>query len=232
MTRAHAVGLGVRIGMAYGLASGLLLAIAWLGAGWWLLAIWPALACALVGIDYLTGSSAWVALRPGWALPIRWLLLAPWLWATHVNAWVWTHQQPAAVPVAEGIWLGKALSRSGCQRLGMRSVVSMAAERACPTGIVPCQHIPVLDLTVPSSAQIQQAVDAIDQARIARPTLVCCALGYSRSALAVAAWLVATGAVPHPDAAIARLRQGPRRVVLSPTHRRALWLWHSTRSTP
>ena len=38
------------------------------------------------------------------------------------------------------------------------------------------------------------------------PVLVCCALGYSRSACAVAAWLLATGRAATVDAALARVR--------------------------
>ncbi|MCU0229205.1 MAG: hypothetical protein MUF01_16370 [Bryobacterales bacterium] len=218
------------IGIAYAAIGGLLLVVGWLGNGWLVVALWPALACAMVSASYLAGNGALIVRRPGWAFLPRRLALAPWMLATYANAWLWTHAEPPAVEVCPGIWLGKSLSGHGCQRLGIRSVVSMAAERGCPPGLAFCRHIPVLDLTIPTPAQLQHAVDAIDGSRDARPTLVCCALGYSRSALAMAAWLLASNAIAHPDAAILRLRQGPRRIVLSQADRLALWRWQFERS--
>jgi protein-tyrosine phosphatase len=47
---------------------------------------------------------------------------------------------------------------------------------------------------------------------------VCCALGYSRSAAAVATWLVMSGRARSVDAAIERVRLARPQVVLRPTH--------------
>jgi len=52
--------------------------------------------------------------------------------------------------------------------------------------------------------------------------LVCCALGYSRSACAVAAWLLATHRVASVDAAVLRVREARAEVVLGPRHAAAL----------
>ena len=55
-----------------------------------------------------------------------------------------------------------------------------------------------------------------------QPILVCCALGYSRSACAVAAWLLATGRTPSVDAALIRLAGCRPLVRLGEQHRAAL----------
>ena len=52
--------------------------------------------------------------------------------------------------------------------------------------------------------------------------LVCCALGYSRSAAAVATWLLASGRAATIDEAVAELRRVRPRVVLDAAARAAI----------
>jgi protein-tyrosine phosphatase len=79
----------------------------------------------------------------------------------------------------------------------MNSVVALTAELPIRSD----KYVPMLDLIAPTHEQIDAAVQAIDEMAGQRPTLVCCALGYSRSAIAVAAWLIAAGhAVSAEDA--------------------------------
>lgn len=82
--------------------------------------------------------------------------------------------------------------------------------------------LPILDLIPPSPALLLQAAEAIDRLRQQGPLLVCCALGYSRSASAVAAWLIHTGRCADIDAAEALIRQARPGVVLHAGHRQAL----------
>jgi protein-tyrosine phosphatase len=77
----------------------------------------------------------------------------------------------------------------------------------------------VLDLTMPDRAILAAAVQAIEARKPNGKVLVCCALGYSRSAIVVAAWLTATGRAPDADAAIARIRVLRPHIVLSDAHR-------------
>jgi len=51
---------------------------------------------------------------------------------------------------------------------------------------------------------------------------VCCALGYSRSAAAVAAWLVLSGRAADLEQALDRVRAARATIVLRRAHRRAL----------
>jgi protein-tyrosine phosphatase len=51
----------------------------------------------------------------------------------------------------------------------------------------------MLDLVPPDPASLADAAGAIEALRARGPVLVCCALGFSRSACAIAAWLVSTG---------------------------------------
>jgi protein-tyrosine phosphatase len=47
------------------------------------------------------------------------------------------------------------------------------------------------------------------------PVLVCCALGYGRSAAALAVWLVRTGRATDPAAALERLKQARPRLAVN-----------------
>ena len=76
----------------------------------------------------------------------------------------------------------------------------------------------MLDLTLPDRATLAAAVQAIERRPPTGRVLVCCALGYSRSATVVAAWLVATGRASDADAAVARLRALRPQIVLTDAH--------------
>jgi protein-tyrosine phosphatase len=88
----------------------------------------------------------------------------------------------------------------------------------------------MLDLALPSSEQISAAVSAISRMASRRPTLVCCALGYSRSAASVAAWLVADGRAAGIPTAVEMVRKARPQVVLSPAMVARLTQWAETRN--
>jgi hypothetical protein len=175
-----------------------------LGAFAWIL-LWPAAATLTVAIAYLADRPA-LFLSP----PIR-LLTAPYIAAAWINSRCWTRRQTPAHEVADGVWLGRApvwtfswLRSSGgtggfaCQAgikpadLLPRAVSFHSIVNCAPELNVGTRNIPMLDLVTPTTHQLQQATDAIEECAGDRPTLVCCALGVSRSAAAVAAWLLAT----------------------------------------
>jgi protein-tyrosine phosphatase len=77
-------------------------------------------------------------------------------------------------------------------------------------------RVPQLDLVLPTVAQMQQAVVAIETMRASgHKVLVCCALGYSRGALCVAAWLASHLQLNDAQAAVALVRAVRPQVVLS-----------------
>jgi protein-tyrosine phosphatase len=73
----------------------------------------------------------------------------------------------------------------------------------------------MLDLVAPSPESLAEAADAIETARARGPVLVCCALGYGRSAAALATWLVRSKRSPSLADAVARLRAARPRLALS-----------------
>jgi protein-tyrosine phosphatase len=101
-------------------------------------------------------------------------------------------------------------------------VVDLAAELGLAHGNKDLAVVPVLDLTTPAPQALAEAATAIERLRMRGPVLVCCALGYSRSACAVAAWLLATGRCATVAVALAKLRDARAQVVLGAPHVAAL----------
>ncbi|WP_313205378.1 dual specificity protein phosphatase family protein, partial [Stenotrophomonas sp.] len=71
-------------------------------------------------------------------------------------------------------------------------------------------------------AQLAEAADAIEALRAQGPLLVCCALGYSRSAASVATWLLRSGRVCSAAEAVARVRAARPSIVLHDVHLQAI----------
>lgn len=150
----------------------------------------------------LTGAATW--------------LLAPYLAGAWLNSRWWTRSVRLAVVVVPGLLLGRIPSGAEVRRGHYAAVVDLCAELPVNAAGVHYEVVPMLDLTAPDPARLRAAVLAIDAARRQGPTLVCCALGYSRSALACVAWLVYAGEARDVDEASARVRQARPGVVLKP----------------
>jgi hypothetical protein len=180
--------------------------------GWMLL--WPGFALSLVGGAYWTGNPAWIG---------TWLML-PYTTAAWINSRLWTRGEPSKNLLMDAVWIGRA--PSPLERNGMNSVVALAAEMP----IRGDAHIPMLDLLPPTEDQLEVAVRAIMTFAHRRPTLVCCALGYSRSAIAAAAWLIAAGHATDTDDAIEQVRRARPQVVVNPKFKLRLEQWAKRRN--
>lgn len=210
-----------RLACAYLASAGALAALAVLGGGAWLWLWWPALSLALVAANYaLLGAAGFQKQTDGrLGIAARWLY-APYLLAAWVNSRAWTHRQPAPVEVADGVWLGRIPGRG--EREGF-TVVDVCAELSLPGGARDGDRVvPMLDLVPPATTALLEAAEAIELGRRHGPVLACCALGYSRSAASVAAWLLRSGRAGTADEAIARLQAARPQVVLRAGHRGAL----------
>jgi protein-tyrosine phosphatase len=71
---------------------------------------------------------------------------------------------------------------------------------------------------VPAPEQLREAAEAIERLRAQGPLLVCCALGYSRSAASVATWLLRSGRAGDAEAAVAIVRAARPGIVLGTAH--------------
>ncbi len=216
------------------------------GAAAWALGLgrWPAAGLLVwLGVDLLLVASHYLVRGPGGFQkdaqgrmpPVLQALFAPYLLLARLNAWAWNRGQPPVLAIVDGVHLGP-LPRRLADAPG-HAVVDLCAElpvRPDPAPGVPAaglryRSVPCLDLLPPSQEALHQAAQLIEAARVHGPVRVCCALGRSRSAMAVAAWLLLTGRAADVDAAVDRVRAGQPRLALGPAHRRAL---QSLRAVP
>jgi hypothetical protein len=151
----------------------------------------------------------------------RWLF-APYRGAAWINSRAWTWREPKPVPVADGVHLGRMPTARELAASPITHVVDLTAEFAAPAGIGTYVAVPVLDLTTPPAAALAQAAEAIGRLRAQGPVLVCCALGCSRSACAVAAWLLASGRSPDVASALSTVRAARAAAALGDGHAAAL----------
>lgn len=209
------------LGARYGLGALALVLLALTLGGWGLWLLWPAVSLALVAANYwLLGAEGFQKRDDGQLTPAARWLYAPYLAAAWINSRLWTRRHPQPDLIVDNVWLGRIPAQS--EQQPFKAIVDLCAELPINPQGRAYQCIPVLDLIAPTCAECLQAAEAIERLRSNGPLLVCCALGYSRSATAIAAWLLHTGRATTVDQALAIIRTARARVVLHPAHRIAL----------
>lgn len=210
-----------RLALVYALGAGVcvLAARALGGFGLWLL--WPAVSLALVALNYaLLGANGFQKRADGrLSVAARWLY-APYLLAAWLNSRWWTRRAPQPVEVATGVWLGRVPAKG--ERQAFAHVVDVSAELSLPDAHAGDVVRPMLDVVAPTSPELVQVAGAIEAVRGRGAVLVCCALGYSRSAASIAAWLLHSRRVRTVDEAIGVVRRVRPGVVLTGAHRASL----------
>jgi protein-tyrosine phosphatase len=184
------------------------------------LLVWSALSLLLVAAIYLSGDARKFQKHHTGRISaaVRWLL-GPYLLGAWLNSRWWTRADAPRAEVAHGVWLSRVPSTAELARHRPGAIVDLIAELPLVAAFV--VRLPVLDLTVPSPAVLRAAADAIEHSRAGArgdAVWVCCALGYSRSASAVATWLLRTRRAGDRAQAEQLLRACRPRMVLSDAH--------------
>jgi len=184
------------------------------GAG--LLYVWPALALAIVAFGYAgAGAAIFQKDGEGHVSLASWWLLLPYRAGVRLNIWAWTRRLPAAAALRDGVYLGR-FPRS--RELGAYAgVLDMMGElrRTTPANLVWCAF-PALDLLPVRPELMNEAACTLEDLRQRGPVLVCCALGFQRSASVVACWLVREGLAASGAEAAQIIAACGRRVHLTP----------------
>lgn len=211
----YGIAVAYALGAVCVAASALYLGARWSPLAWSL--CWLALALFLVSLAYgglgLGVFQKTVSGRHGLASQI---LLAPYRWLAWVNARAWTWRQPASVEICDGLWLGRLPLPWEADHVRFHRVLDVTAELYVRhAGLI---SVPMLDLVVPTPDRLREAARHLMQwdTQVHRPVLVCCALGYSRSAAVVLTWLCLSGRSVSLDVAVALVRSRRPQVILSP----------------
>jgi len=190
--------------------------VAWAIAGTALWLLWISVSLLLVALNYAVfGTDGFQKTRDGRMSFAARTLLAPYLLAAFLNSRWQTREDDDAVPVTDDVWIGRFPDARTSSRFG--AVVDVTAELPAMANGRVWTCVPMLDLVPPDPELLRRAASCIEVERRRGRTLVCCALGYSRSAAAVATWLVATGASPSMSDAVEYIRGVRARIVIERT---------------
>lgn len=216
-----------RLARRYLLASMLFFGLALLLQGWGWVLLWPGSALLLVALAYGHFGIAIFQKNNGHlSWPAQVLLYPYQIGAWFSSRWFTKNLLPSA-EVVRGIWIGRAPGRSDWQHLFACARLDLTVEFQTHNFPEECQHInvPMLDLIAPSQLQLLHAVDALDALRQLhkdKPVLVHCALGFSRSALVIAAWLMRNKLAATPHEALALIRAARPQIVFKENYQNAL----------
>jgi predicted protein tyrosine phosphatase len=183
-----------------------------------ILTLWPTLALTILGLAY-AGLGARVFRKQNGKLP--WsakLVLAPVLlgtWAFHT--WFRRGVTPYN-KIGEHIFLGRYLSNARARAALEENVVAILDMTGEYSECTPFRthpnykNIPVLDYSVPSQSQLEEAVAFVTKHAKNGIVYVHCALGFSRSASIVAAVLIRTEKARTAEEAVAMIRRERPRI--------------------
>ena len=211
----------LRVGTYYALASAALVALAIGLASWWLWLLWPATATALVASGYFFFGAGIYGKRRG-RLPLAsMIVLGPILAGQYLSLLYYRRQCRAWNRVTDQLWIGRALSDSEAELAidkGVTAVVDLTVNfsEAKPFRDINYLQLPVLDLTAPTARQLDEAVKFIDAKAKHGIVYVHCKVGYSRSAVIVAACLLGSGMAADAKEAIDQLRSIRPTIVIRP----------------
>jgi len=188
---------------------------------WGVLLLWPAISLVLVAIAYLRTGPAIFLKRKG---ELHWsarLVLAPYLLGQQFSLRYYQRQCRAWDAITSSVWIGRTLNKReaiAASSLGVTAVLDLTAEfsETVPFRHLSYRNIPILDLTAPTSDQLQEMVEFIE-AESRKGIIYChCKIGYSRTAAATAAYLIKTGMATNVKEALAFLRKVRPTIIVRP----------------
>jgi protein-tyrosine phosphatase len=210
-----------RIGSYYAAGAAVVLIMGAIFWPWGVLLLWPAIALGIVAIAYVRAGPIVFHKTEG---KLPWstrFVLAPCLLGQYLSLLYYRSQCRSWDKVTPQIWIGGKLGcRSANKALcsGVVSVLDLSAEfsEAKPFRKINYRNLPVLDLTAPTQAQLVEMSEFIGNHCRNGIVYVHCKIGYSRSAAAVAAYLIMSGKVKTAEAAFAMIRRVRPSAVIRP----------------
>jgi protein-tyrosine phosphatase/membrane-associated phospholipid phosphatase len=222
-----------RIGFRYALGTLFLLGAAIVFWPWGAVLLWPTTALAVSASAYLgIGPRVFRKTDGVLAWSTRWAL-GPVILGQHLSRWYYRRQCRAWDPITPSVWIGSALREHEARiatSAGVISILDLTAEFSAPRSFrrLRYRNIPILDLTAPNEAQLQEMANFIATEAERGIVYVHCKIGYSRSAAAVGAYLLRSGQTATVLESLERLRAARPSIVIRPEIERALDQFHGS----
>jgi len=210
-----------RIGSYYTAGAAVVLLMGAMFWPWGALLLWPTIALGMVAIGYF-GAGPVIFHKTKGKLP--WstrFVLAPCLLGQYFSLLYYRSRCRSWDEVTPRIRIGGKLGSrlaNKALRSGVTAVLDLSAEfaEAKPFRKINYRNIPILDLTAPTQAQLAEMAEFIGNHSRNGGVYVHCKIGYSRSAAAVAAYLIMSGTANTAKEAFAIIRRARPSVVIRP----------------
>jgi membrane-associated phospholipid phosphatase len=210
-----------RTGFYYFAGALLMLTVAVISWPWGVLLLWPGVALGIVGVAYF-GVGPIIFRKTAGQLP--WstrFVLGPCLLGQYFSLLYYRRQCRPWDKITPRVWIGcKLRDREADAAIcaGVTAVLDLSAEfsEARPLRTIIYKNIPVLDLTAPTLGQLMEMASFISEESQKGIVYVHCKIGYSRSAAAVAAYLIMSGRAGSVDKAVAIIRGARPSIVIRP----------------
>jgi len=160
-----------------------------------LIALWLFFSMLTVAIVYAFGFNHLIAGENARASLWQWILFAPYFIGTNLS-WRWYKRKlPLMSQVEDRIYFGRHPAKGEYAQLresGINHAINLALEHQINRSMIEQTRIPFLDLTIPSPEALHRVVLMIE-AKKENGVYVHCALGLSRSVMAIGAWMLYRG---------------------------------------
>ena len=173
--------------LIYGFFAVLSLFVALAARGWALWLVYISVSFFLVALAYLLfGCEIFRKGQNGRLQTAAKILLLPYLLVARVNIFYWLRHDSLYDEIIPGIYLGSIVAAPK-----FSAIFDLTAEcEYRPRNAQIYENFALLDMTQPSLIELCSAAAKFNElASLGKRTLVCCALGYGRSAVVLAAWL-------------------------------------------
>ncbi|OAM26470.1 MULTISPECIES: phosphatase PAP2/dual specificity phosphatase family protein [Eikenella] len=194
------------------LAGAMLTVLPVLLGGAWLWVLWVGVSLSLVAFAYLTGNAAvFQKQADGRLSAAATVLLLPYLAGVRLNMAYWLRGKAKTARVRDDVAIGSVLGISD----DLPAVLDVCAEYPRPRYRGAYRALPLLDMVAPSENDLMKAASLLETLRRQHgKVLVCCALGYGRSAAVILTWLLVYGGCRDLAQAAAELKQVRPQTVL------------------
>jgi dual specificity protein phosphatase-like protein/PAP2 superfamily protein len=210
-----------RVGIYYSIGAisvGSLVVLFW---PWGAFLLWPFISFSIMVAAYFWAGPGVFRKRDGRLPWTTWWALGLILLGHQISRLYYRRRGRPWDQLTPRVWIGGVLSRReaiSCVRGGVTAVLDLTAEfsEAPPFRALTYKNIPILDLTAPTTAQLEEMVSFIEGESATGIVYVHCKIGYSRTAAVAAAYLLRSGGANSISEAIDHVRRARPCVVIRP----------------